>query len=72
MKKSIAILSLLFLTGCISFHPSHFYVKSFNDGYRVCVSTGDIVCFSKPYSDPIHAKILTEELNRDMEGNWEK
>ncbi len=75
MKKFLAI-SLLLLTGCGG-HTSpwgHFFVRSKIDGYKVCISKGqlDPLCISQPFTSPIDADILARELNRDMEGHWEK
>lgn len=76
MKKAIAVISLLFLTGCGQYYTvnGHFYIKSVWNGYIVCVSNNNDtpVCISKPINDPRDADIIVKELNRDMEGNWEK
>ena len=75
MKKAAAILSLLFLTGCTiqTTATKQFYVKSGYHGYYVAINTNDKdVYVSKAFSDPRDADIIVKELNRDMEGNWEK
>ena len=72
MKRFVFIL-LLFSIGCgPSYYPSKFYVKSFEDGYRVCSDDGKTACFSRPFNTPQDAQKLSEKLNSDMEGNWQK
>lgn len=48
-----------------------FFVKSDDNGYRVCIKHGEpTLCVSKAVKSPVDADALTKQLNRDMEGNW--
>jgi uncharacterized membrane protein HdeD (DUF308 family) len=69
----VYLIVLLILTSGVVRASTHFYVRSESNGYSVCIDHGHVtVCIGKPFIDPTDANIIVKELNRDMEGNWEK
>ena len=75
--RAAAIATLLIgMLGCsASRSKKQFYVASTSEGYRVAVEAccyPGTVYISKPFSSPVDADILVQELNRDMKDSWDK